>query len=276
MYPEMTNLLHSPSVVVKPISRTNPIVEKALDEIKAIVKEDGFADVNEYRGIAEAYKLPDEILLPGLQQKGYGFVKSQVYATQPEQEVIVDLRYMAAMMLLIYSDDQFAFHNSVLDYLKASHTVATWKAAFPIAHSLRLLEDTYSQYGHHFTDMEMANAADLVHGSLNHINRMAERHMHALHELSTHELALTNVYHLALQTFRALNDPERKPGDNTSVVHRIVYQKREKPAPHDAVWGHNGGYPHFWRLAMKILDVNRPERTTGLMFARMKGDTHEA
>jgi hypothetical protein len=60
----------------------------------------------------------------------------------------------------------------------------------------------------------------------------------------------------------------RKPGTHEGVIHR----PRSK-------WGEtndNAGFDHFWRVAMKILDASRPERDKGLLFARMKGETHEA
>lgn len=244
------SLLPESTVSVSPIKRTNPIVEQALGEIMAIIKEDGFADATEFMTVAHKYQMSENILIPGLQQKGVTFVRTEPYATQPVQEVLVDLRYIAAAMLLVYSDNEFALNNSVLDYLRACHTVATWPAAFPVAHHPHLLEDTYGMWGHLFTDMAMANTANIAQGRLTAINAMAERHSHALHELSKSDAELTEVFHLALQTFDLLNNqPVVKPG------------KLELTQKSRLQLGSNCAYRHFWRVATtKVLSPYRAKR----------------
>ncbi len=243
----MSLLPPQPSVTVKPVSRTNPIVEQAIDEIKKKLNEDGFVTVQEYLVIQGHYQLPDEILLPALQQGGMGFVMTETIKDLPRQEVIVDLRYMAAAMLLIYSDDTYGFQNSVLKCLQRIYELASWEAAAAMHFHKGLVEETYGQYGHHFSDGTMADLADLSAESEELIEKQAKRHLSALTNLAKSEAELTQVYHLALDTMRTMNDPRWTRGDL-----RLVWGRMHQFPKSEA-------YKHFWRtVANKIMVKNRP------------------
>lgn len=236
--------------------RTNPIVEQAVLEIKEMLEEDGYATAGDYLLLVNKYQLPDEILLPAFQQSGLGFVKTSAINGQLEQEVIVDLRVIAAAMLLVYSDDEFALKHSVLDYLKALHSVGTWYAAFPLAHHKGLLEDIYGTYGHHFSDMRMADAAELALNNEAKINRMAERHVHAITELTKSDAELTEVYHLCLRTMDIVNNAT--DGVRTNKYDGIQHRKFENVK----------AYNHFWRLAVNKILSPRPRRLENIQKAK--------
>lgn len=236
------------------VRRTNPVVEMAMTEIKEVITEDGYASVADYKRLVEKYQLPDEILLPAMQHSGLGFVKTTAITDRPV-EVIVDLRYMAAAMLLVYSNDTWALKHSVLRYLEALHTVGTWRAAFPVMHHKGLLEDIYGAYGHHFTDMEMADNADLSLDDAADIHRMAERNVHAITELAKSDAELTEVFHLCLRAMDIVNALNTQKQPQGYIVASIERRHFDNPK----------AYNHFWRLASdKILGPKRPVRKAAI------------
>lgn len=246
---------------IKPygVRRTNPIVEQAMTEIKQVITEDGCATISDYKALVERYKLPDEILLPAMQHSGLGFVRTKNVPNHPETEVIVDLRVMAAAMLLIYAEDGWAADRSVFDYLAVLHTCGPWRAAFPLAMNQNLLRDIYSTYGHHFSDMEMADnsVADIAPQHDELIAAAAERSVHAITELTKSDDELTEVFHLALKVFSVLNNwnPEHPYAWHHSIVHRRFKDVK--------------AYEHFWRLAIdKILVPHRKARVEAIARAK--------
>jgi hypothetical protein len=110
-----------------------------------------------------------------------------------------------------------------------------------------LLKDIYSTYGHHFSDTDMADAADLSQENQQVIYAMAQRHVHAITELAKSENELTEVYHLALDTMKTLADPSSSG---------IQYRQHLKNCK---------AYRHFWRIAInKILVKDRPRRIANI------------
>ncbi|BAW19179.1 hypothetical protein [Ralstonia phage RP31] len=237
--------------------RTNPIIDQAMAEIKEVIAEDGYASVADYQRLVEKFKLPDEILLPAMQHSGLGFVKTSAIINHPTMEVIVDLRYIAAAMMLVYSDDEWALSHSVLRYLEALHTAGSWRAAFPVMYHKGLLEDIYATYGHHFTDMEMADNAKLAVDDTVEVHAMAERHVHALNELAKSDAELTEVFHLCLRVMDIVNTTKLgKLNHSLSIFHRRFENVK--------------AYKHFWRLAVnKILTPERPGRVLAINQASM-------
>ena len=58
------------------VSRTDPAVWSIINSIKAVVAEYGFCNVAQYHDCRILKReIPDEVLLPVLQEEGYGFVK---------------------------------------------------------------------------------------------------------------------------------------------------------------------------------------------------------
>lgn len=258
-------MFFKPSVTVEPIRRVNPIVEQAVNEIKAIIDENGYANQGDYIALLAQYRLTDEILLPAMQQMGLGFVKTGAIRGFVPQEMIVDLRYVAAAMLLVYSDDSFALKHSVLEYLKTLFGMGTWRTAFPTIHHTGLLDDVYAAYGHHFSDMAMADNAVLVEDE-NAVNKMALRHVNAMTELAKSDAELTAVYHLALDTFRALNDPDFVAGTGRD---RVRYAGSWNAPQHLNKADESQAYNYFWRLALnKILVKDRPQRLANIERAK--------
>lgn len=234
--------------------RTSPELGLAINEIKVTVKEDGFYSIREYLDLVEERKLSDELLLPALQEAGFGFVKTFAVNKETEQEVIVDLRYVAAAMLLIYADNNFAKNNSVFKYVRLLHAVSTWAAAFPMVALTGLLADIYGSYGHHFSISKMADVADLTNEDEKEIEKFAVRNSHPMHNLSQHDEELTQVFHLCLRTMDAVNNNVDVHANNEdyspgAVCGYEVYRNMKNPK----------AYNHFKRAAVKILDKHRKD-----------------
>lgn len=232
--------------------RTNPIIEQLVQEIGEIVTENGYADGSDYELVIKKYKIADEIVLPALEQNGFGFVRTKSIQYHPEIEVIVDLKMMAAAMLLIYSDDTYALQNPVLKFLEAVHTAGTWRAAFPLSYHKGLLEDVYTAYGHNFTDQVMAEAAIIDPAKADEQEQLAQkqalRHVHALVELAKRPKELLAVFGLSISTFDALNAAAFRSAPGTEDIY---HRHMENP----------GAYEHFFRLSVnKILTPHRHVR----------------
>ncbi len=243
----MNNLAPKPQVIVKPIQTVDPAVIAALDPLKQLVETNGYASIPEYLEWRECHELTDELILPMLQEMGYGFVKSAGVNPDLEQEVIVDLRYMAATMLLIYSDPKFALRHSVLECIKTFYSYGNWKGAVCVYD--QLLEEIYGAYGHHFSYMAMADNADLsdeAHDAYsdrdvvqrNHSNLVA-RNISALNELTKDEEVLTAVFRLCIDVMHIVNT-----GQAAGKMYR-TYRGESKV------------YNYFWRMACKLRDNAR-------------------
>lgn len=241
-------MITGPKPGVKVIeNRTDPAYDAAFNDIKKTVREDGFCSIKEYLNFVNKHNACDEVLIPALQNAGYGFIKTNSLPDAPEQEVIVDLRYMAAAMLLIYSDNQFAMFNSVLKCLKVMHLIGGWDAAWPITQLGGLLSETYSTYGHNFTDMLLANNADLSKEDEKAIKLFALRQKSAMVELAKNETELTAVFRLCMVVMTIVNGDQRD-----AKLYRTHDQKAQ-----DA-------YNYFWKAACKIRDRSRTKGVKSL------------
>lgn len=238
-----------PSVTV---SRTNPIIDVAIGEIKKSIADEGFMVVSEYLECRDSFSLTDEILLPELQRAGYGFVKTTAANPDLPQEVIVDLRFIAASMLVIYSDPKYALHQSVLKTVHLLHRVAGSNETVLVSALNPLIQDTYEAYGHHFSYMSMADAAVIEENQTEEEilipYSFADRHKPALSELLKNEEELTAVYHLCVNTMLLVNN-----GQSDVKLPRTY--RNNQPAK---------AYEYFWKSALKIMDRFRHEMKTGL------------
>lgn len=242
----MSNLTPQPQVTIKPHFSTDPKIEVAIDEIKVLVTGYGCVTIPDYMEVRDRNEVTDEQLLPLLQEAGYGFVKTTAVNSGLEQEVIVDLRYMAAAMLLIYSDPKFALSHSVLECIKTFYNYGSWGGAPCVSNTL--LEDTYSAYGHHFSYMAIADNADLSDevqreqaraGStqMGH-SEMIARNLPALNELIKNEVELTAVFRLCFDTMYNVNSGQ------AGKLYRTFH-------------GESKAYNYFWRMACKLRDNAR-------------------
>ena len=235
-----------PQVTVKLIGAPDPKIEAFMTDFKEIVIVDGCMTIPEYLELRDRHEMTDEQLLPLLQEAGYGFVKTAAVNAELEQQVIVDLRYMAAAMLLIYSDPKFALTHSVLECIKTFYNYGSWGGAPCVSNTL--LEDTYSAYGHHFSYMAMADNADLSDevqreqaraGSpqMGH-SEMIARNLPALNELIKNEVELTAVFRLCFDTMYNVNSGQ------AGKLYRTFH-------------GESKAYNYFWRMACKLRDNAR-------------------
>lgn len=225
-----------PQVTVAPIKRTDPVLEEVVEEIKEIIKVEGFCTLQSYLACSQKYQVTDEVLLPVLQQAGLGFVKTSAVDPELPQEVIVDLRYISAAMLLIYSEQDYALHHSVLNCLTQFHDCGVQTSLFSINSLGNLLQEIYTAYGHHFSDMDMADRADFSSGKKDRTSAVIARHIHSLNELVRNDLELTAVYHLCIEVMFLVNN------DQTHAKMRLGYKNMPK------------AFHHFWRMACKIRD----------------------
>ena len=240
------NIAPQPQVTVKPHFSIDPKVETAIGEIKVLVTGYGCVTIPDYMEVRDRNEVTDEQLLPLLQEAGYGFVKTAAMNAELEQEVIMDLRYMAAAMLLIYSDPKFALSHSVLECLKTFYNYGSWEGAICVTDTL--LADAYSAYGHHFSYMAMADNADLSEesmrgyaepGSIQHGHSgMIARNLPALNELVKNEVELTAVFRLCFDVMNNVNSGQ------AGKLYRTF--RAESKA-----------YNYFWRMACKLRDNAR-------------------
>lgn len=241
------SLTPQPQVTIKPHFSTDPKIEVAIDEIKVLVTGYGCVTIPDYMEVRDRNEVTDEQLLPLLQEAGYGFVKTSAVNAGLEQEVIMDLRYMAAAMLLIYSDPKFALSHSVLECLKTFYNYGSWPGGVCVYDEL--VADAYAAYGHHFSYMAMADAADLsdeAHATYadpdshhrGHSNIVA-RNIPALNELVKDEAELTAVFRLCVDVMHIVNN-----GLATGKMFRTYH-------------GDSKAYNYFWRMACKLRDNAR-------------------
>lgn len=240
------NIAPQPQIITKPRFSIDPKVEVTIDAIKQLVIAHGCVTIPEYLEMRIRNEVTDEQLLPLLQEAGYGFVKTSAVNAGLEQEVIMDLRYMAAAMLLIYSDPKFALSHSVLECLKTFYNYGSWEGAMCVTDTL--LADAYSAYGHHFSYMAMADNADLSEeatrghsepGSIQSGHSgMFTRNLPALNELVKNEVELTAVFRLCFDTMYNVNSGQ------AGKLYRTFH-------------GESKAYNYFWRMACKLRDNAR-------------------
>jgi hypothetical protein len=236
-----------PQVIVKQKQGNSEALTKAMEVMKQTIDEQGFFDIPSYLCWRDKHCLTDEQVLPYLLETGYGFVKTSVVNADVPQQVIVDLRYIAAAMLLIYSDTKFALRHSVLECVKTIYHRGNWSGA--VGMSDILISDIYSTYGHHFTDMVIADAADLSEEAYKaysnpvtmHAGHAAivARNLPALNTLTQSEEELTAVFRLCVDVMHIVNI------SNTAGKMCRTYRDDGK------------AYDYFWRMACKIRDNAR-------------------
>ena len=242
----MNNLAPKPQVIVKSTA-IDPSVDAALNELKNNIVVEGFVTIGEYLEWRDRHGMVDEVILPMLQEAGYGFVKTAAVNPNLAQEVIVDLRYIAATMLLIYSDPKFALKHSVLECIKTFYRYGSWPGGVCVYDEL--VADAYAAYGHHFSYMAMADAADLsdeAHAAYadpdshhrGHSNIVA-RNIPALNELVKDEAELTAVFRLCVDVMHIVNN-----GLAAGKMFRTYH-------------GDSKAYNYFWRMACKLRDNAR-------------------
>lgn len=237
-----TNFPQEPTVRVVERHRINPVLAEAIDRVKKTIAEDGYFSIKEFIALVKETKLDDGWLLNELSNEGVVFIKTGAVSDETYQEVLVDIRYMAAAMLLIYSDKDFALKHSVLKYLRTLFGIAEWKAAFPLMILPGLLNDMYEQYGHNFSDMKLADNANLSNEDENVIIARAERYSHPMRELVKSDSELTAAFLLAQRTFQVANGIMQ----NGRKFERSDVPRRGFDKPQ--------GYEFFWKAAQKILD----------------------
>lgn len=223
-------------------NRLNPVLIEAIDRVKKTIAEDGYFSIKEFIALVTETKLNDGWLLNELSNEGVVFIKTGAVSDETYQEVLVDIRYMAAAMLLIYSDKDFALKHSVLKYLRTLFGIAEWKAAFPMMILPGLLQDMYEQYGHNFSDMALADNANLSGEDENVIIARAERYSHPMRELVKSDSELTIAFLLAQRTFQVANG--RSQNGRKYERGDVQYRRFDKPQ----------AYNFFWKAAQKILD----------------------
>jgi hypothetical protein len=233
-----------------PFTRLQSAYEAAVKKVHATIAEDGFFSVDEFKElIASDPILIAEELLEELQQQGVTFIKTSAVNKEYVQEVLIDVRYMAAAMLLIYSDKGYALKHSVLKYLKKLFAISEWKAAFPMIILPGLLDDMYEQLGHFFTDQTLAEAASLTNEDETVIVSRALRYSNPMRELVKSDAELTAVYELAMRVMdvangTTINGRRANRGD-------VNFRHFQKPK----------AYNLFWTAAQKILDRHSKKKT---------------
>lgn len=239
-------MIPAQSTDVTKVARTNRVFNQALADVKQTIADDGFMSIGEYITCRDKYQLDDDALLPEIQQAGYGFVKTAAVNPDLPQEVIVDLRFLAACMLLVYSDPTYALHFKVLKVVELLHRAVYSETNFAVAVLGDLLKDTYTEYGHVFTVMSMANRAEIGEESQESdefMIELAERHHDALQQLQKHDAELTAVYHLCVNTMFLVN--------NEQIDAKLANTFRGAGSPK--------AYRYFWKAALRITDRMRQE-----------------
>lgn len=223
-------------------TRINPAMHTAILEVKTVIAEDGFYSVSEFQNLAQKYKFTEETLLGALWEEGIWPVKTFAVNKEMEQEVLIDIRLMAAAMLMAYSDKSFGLRNSIYKFLELSFKISEWKGAFPVIVLTGLLKDIYSTHGHNFTDMAIAEAADLSHENEQTILDRATRISNPLRELVKSDTELTAVFQLALRTMDVANGTTIN-GQTANRSH-VQFRRFDKPL----------AYNVFWTSAQKVID----------------------
>lgn len=223
-------------------SLVSPALNEVIDKIKTTISEDGFYSVAEFKDIVQTTGLDAEELLMYLQHEGILYVKTLAANQELEQEVLIDIRPMAAAMLLAYSERGFALKNSVLKFVEKLYQLANWEGAYNVLYMQPLLQDMYEQYGHNFTVMDVAEAADLSNEDERLITERAQRHVSIMAELMKSDAELNAVYLLTRRTMDIVNGAII----NSHKASRkdLQYRNFTKPV----------AYNRFWTLAQNIID----------------------
>lgn len=239
-----TSSFENNDVIVKPIMSNTPEVNAVIDEIKQQIEEHGYFGATEYISLVGRNNINGPNFLLKLEEEGITFVKTSAVDSKVPAEVLIDMRHMAAAMLLIYSERFFANNHSVLKYLKMLFKISEWDAAFPLANLNPLLEDMYGDLGHNFSVMAVAENANLSNEDESIILNKAKRYANPMRELVKSDAELTAVYQLALRTMRVVNGAtiNNRPAQRGDVLHRTFNQPK--------------AYNTFWTAAQKVLDLH--------------------
>lgn len=229
----------------------HPAFIMAVDKVIETIREDGYCNIPQFKHLVEGADVSPEKAISYLMNLGYGVVKTSAFDGNTPQEVMVDYRMMAAAMLLIYADGDYAKSNPVLDFVKGCYTYGTWHAAFPVTRNIRLLEDMYAQEGHLYSVSEVADNAVLrVPTDEDYIYNRVNRHSYALHELARNDRELNAVWELAITTFEAVNDFDDVGAQQHVLMKRIYKSKGSK------------AYKHFYRHAVSLFDKAADKATS--------------
>jgi hypothetical protein len=231
-----------PSVRAVLRTRLNPAIHQAIDEVKATITEDGFFGVPEFKEVAAKHQFSEETLLGALWEEGIWPVKTLAANKDLEQEVLVDMRFMAAVMLLAYSDKNFGLRHSVFKFVETIYKISEWRGAFPVIILHGLMKDMYGTHGHNFTDQSIAEEANLTHEDEKVILERARRHTQILRELVKSDAELTAVFQLAMRTMDVAN--ATTINGHTATRADVQFRRFEKPLAYNA----------FWTAAMKVVD----------------------
>jgi hypothetical protein len=223
-------------------SLVNPAINDVIDSIKTTITEDGFYSVAEFKELVQTTGINAEELLMYLQHEGILYVKTIAANQELEQEVLIDIRPLAAAMLLAYSERGFALKNSVYKFVEKLYQLGNWEWAYTILYMQPLLKDMYEQYGHNFTVSEVAEAADLSNEDERLIGERAKRHISIMSELMKSDAELTAVYQLARRTIDIVNG--HVINDHKASRKDLQYRNFTKPV----------AYNRFWTLAQDIID----------------------
>lgn len=223
-------------------TRINPAIHQAIDEVKKVIAEDGFYGVPEFKDLAAKYQFTEETLLGAMFEEGIWPVKTAAVNNELPQEVLIDIRLMAAAMLLAYSDKSFGLRNSIYKYVELTFKISEWRGAFPVIALTGLLKDIYGIHGHNFTDQAIAEAADLSHENEQTILDRATRYSNPLRELVKSDVELTAVYQLAMRTMDVANGTTIN-GMKADRSH-VQFRRFDKPI----------AYNTFWTAAQKVID----------------------
>lgn len=216
--------------------------QEAINKVKATIAEDGFFSIPEFKELMEQYQFSDDGLLGALWEEGIWPVKTFAVNKELEQEVLVDIRFMAAAMLLAYSDKSFGLRNSIYKYVELIFKISEWRGAFPTIALTGLLKDIYSTHGHNFTDQSVAEVADLSHENEQTILDRATRFSNPLRELVKSDTEMTAVFQLAMRTMDVANGTIIN-GATANRSH-VQFRRFDKPL----------AYNVFWTSAQKVID----------------------
>lgn len=237
------SILPEPNVIVKPFSRLDPTAKALITNIKNRINEESFMTAAEFKQHMEPTPFLPENILTHLEEEGITYITTAIAENDGRtQEVLVDIRQMAAAMLLIYSDTNFAKKNSVLKYLRALFIGAGWQSAFQLMLNDPLLDDMYAQHGHNFTWMKIAESADLSGEDVQLIEKRAARFMNPLRELIKSDAELTAVFQLCKRVMDVTNDV---------MINGHLATRKDVEFRH---FSNPIAYNGFWVAAQKVLD----------------------
>jgi hypothetical protein len=238
----------TPTPTPRKISRLDPELAATVNAIKTTIATEGYYGINEFKQMVQLTGYSPEGLLMYLEEEGITHVLTTAVNKDVTQEVLVDVRQMAAAMLLIYSDKSYAKNNSVFKYLKTLFGIGGWESAFELMLLDPLLHEMYEQHGHNFTYMKIAENANLFNEEDSAIVNRAERFVNPMRELVKSDAELTAVYHLAKRVMDVVNGVSINGHYGTRKD--VQYRNFKDPV----------AYPKFWVAAQTILDMHEKEQ----------------